>query len=217
MKHVIILNASPRKTCNTAQLLQQAQKGAESVGATTEYINLYDLKFTGCRSCLACKRRGMQRNKCYWPDDLSPLIEKILHSHAVIIGTPVYMGGPSAHFHALYERLGFCTLSYDDRSSYLNRPVNVGLLYTMNAPRNYYESAMRPIFQPIEQGYKHLLKGQVEVYACCDTLQVPDYTQYNMAIFDPTHKQEEHKIQFPKDLQHAFEMGKELTEIEGID
>ena len=212
-KHVILLNASPRKSCNTAQLLQQAQKGAEAAGASTEYINLYDLKFTGCRSCLACKRQGMHRNKCYWPDDLSPLIEKILNSHAVIIGTPVYMGGPSAHFHALYERLGFCVLSYDDRSSYLDKHVNVGLIYTMNAPRTYYEAAMRPAFQPIEIGYKNLLRGQVEVYAACDTLQVPDYSKYNMAMFDATHKAQEHQTQFPKDLQHAFEMGKRLTEI----
>ena len=51
MKKVIILNASPRKNWNTAKLLQEAQKGAESAGATTEFINLYDLKFTGCRSC----------------------------------------------------------------------------------------------------------------------------------------------------------------------
>ena len=51
----IIINASPRKNWNTAQLLKQAQKGAESVGAETEYVDLYDLSFTGCRSCMACK------------------------------------------------------------------------------------------------------------------------------------------------------------------
>ena len=48
----IVLNASPRKNWNTAQLLKAAQKGAEDAGAETEYIDLYDLSFTGCRSCL---------------------------------------------------------------------------------------------------------------------------------------------------------------------
>ena len=33
MKKVIIVNASPRKNMNTAQLLKEAQKGAESVSA----------------------------------------------------------------------------------------------------------------------------------------------------------------------------------------
>ena len=45
----IILNGSPRKNWNTAQALQSVQKGAESVGAETEYIDLYDLTYTGCR------------------------------------------------------------------------------------------------------------------------------------------------------------------------
>ncbi len=35
---VIILNASPRKNWNTAQLLKSAQKGAESTGAECEYV-----------------------------------------------------------------------------------------------------------------------------------------------------------------------------------
>jgi hypothetical protein len=57
----IILNGSPRKNWNTAQVLKSAQKGAESVGAETEYIDLYDLSYTGCRSCMACKRKGAIR------------------------------------------------------------------------------------------------------------------------------------------------------------
>lgn len=36
----IILNASPRKNWNTAQLLKSAAKGAESAGAEVEYIDL---------------------------------------------------------------------------------------------------------------------------------------------------------------------------------
>ena len=212
MKNVIILNASPRKNWNTAQLLKEAQKGAQAAGAETEYIDLYDLHFTGCRSCLACKRKGMQRNKCYWKDDLSPLIDKILQAHAVIIGAPIYMGVPTAHFHALYERLGFCVLSYDDRSSYLEHPVNVGIIYTMNAPQAYYETHMKPLLLPAENGYKALLKGKVETYASCDTLQVTDYTQYNMAMFDAAHKQQVHQEQFPKDKQAVFELGQKLAQ-----
>ena len=40
---VMLLNGSPRKNWNTAQVLKSAQKGAESVGAETEYIDLYEL------------------------------------------------------------------------------------------------------------------------------------------------------------------------------
>ena len=58
----VIINAGPRKNWNTDLMLKEAQKGAESVGAETEYIDLYSLNFTGCRSCLACKLKGAQRN-----------------------------------------------------------------------------------------------------------------------------------------------------------
>ncbi|MDD6559795.1 MAG: NAD(P)H-dependent oxidoreductase [Lactimicrobium massiliense] len=51
----IVLNASPRKTWNTAKLLKSAAKGAEDAGAQVTYIDLYDLNFTGCRSCMLCK------------------------------------------------------------------------------------------------------------------------------------------------------------------
>ena len=66
----IVINASPRKTWNTAEIMQAAQKGAESVGAETEYFNLYDLVFKGCRSCLACKLKTNTKGKCYYKDDL---------------------------------------------------------------------------------------------------------------------------------------------------
>ena len=85
----IILNASPRKNWNTAQLLKEAQKGAEAAGYEVEFINLYDLNFTGCRSCLGCKRAGIDEPcKCYIKDELSPVLEKIYTSDHLIIGSP---------------------------------------------------------------------------------------------------------------------------------
>ena len=57
----IILNGSPRKNQNTALMLKSAQKGAAEAGSETEYIDLYDLSFTGCRSCLICKLKGKDR------------------------------------------------------------------------------------------------------------------------------------------------------------
>ena len=71
---VIILNSSPRKNNNTAKMLKEVKAGAESKGHTVEYFDLYDLNFTGCRSCLACKVKDGRRNHCFFHDDLSPII-----------------------------------------------------------------------------------------------------------------------------------------------
>ena len=48
MGTVIAINGSPRKTWNTAMLLEHAIKGAESAGAKTEIVHLYDLDYKGC-------------------------------------------------------------------------------------------------------------------------------------------------------------------------
>ena len=57
---VYAINRSPRKKGNTITLLQKALDGVkESIKdqeIETKIINLYDLNYTGCKSCFACKR-----------------------------------------------------------------------------------------------------------------------------------------------------------------
>ena len=205
----ILLNGSPRKNWNTALMLQQAQKGAESVGAQTEYIDLFDLSYTGCRSCLACKRKGAERCKCFWKDDLSPVIDRIFAADALIIGSPIYLGDITSQVRGLIERLHFCALSYDDYANYFTGRVDVGVILTMNAPKAYYNLAYKKKAREIAQSFK-VLNGDVEVYACCDTLQVNDYSKFSMAGFSEAHKKEMREKQFPRDLAYAFDMGARL-------
>ena len=206
----IILNGSPRKNWNTALLLKEVQKGAESVGAETEYIDLFDLTYTGCRSCMACKRKGGERCHCFWKDDLSPVIDRIFDADALIIGSPIYLGDITSQVHGLIERLHFCALSYDNYSNYFTGKVDVGIILTMNAPKPFYNLAYRKKAKEVAQSFK-ALNGSVEVYACCDTLQVTDYSKYNMASFNEKHKKEMRAKQFPQDLEKVFQMGKRLS------
>ncbi|WP_455537807.1 flavodoxin family protein [Terrisporobacter sp.] len=206
----IILNASPRRNSNTAQLLQSAQKGAESVGAETEYINLYDLNFTGCRSCMACKRKGADPCKCYWKDDLSPVLERIFEADTILIGSPIYLGDTSSHFHALLERMDFVTLSYNDYSCLFKGKLNVGIFLTMNAPKQYYEEVYRFKLQDQIDAFERF-GGSVKVYPCFDTLQVKDYSKYEMGAWNEQNKKEVHEKEFPKNLKDAFNIGAELS------
>ena len=56
----IVLNASPRKTWNTAKLLKSAAKGAEDAGAQVTYIDLYDLNFTGCPAACSVREKAFR-------------------------------------------------------------------------------------------------------------------------------------------------------------
>jgi multimeric flavodoxin WrbA len=204
----IILNASPRKNWNTAQLLEEAKKGAEQAGAETEIFNLYNLNFTGCRSCLACKRAGIDEPcKCYWKDEFSPVIDKIYAADRLIIGSPIYYGEPTGVLRQAIERICFPAMSYNTHSSLLNKNMDVAVILTMNVNRDFYEKyyaeRIETYFMPFE-----FLNAKAGIFPVYDTLQVMDYDKYEIKCFSEEHKKTVHAEQFPHDLEMAFQIGK---------
>ncbi len=206
----LVLNASPRKAWNTAKLLKSAAEGAKSAGSEVEYIDLYDLNFTGCRSCMLCKRKGAQRCHCYWKDDLSPIIDKIFRADVLLIGTAIYLGRPTSRYFEVLERLHFCSLSYDDYSNYFTGRVNVGLFVSMNASKEFYDKLYKDAFEGYARELQ-MLNGEVCLCPCHDTLQVADYSKYNMAGFDAERKKLSREKNFPRDLENAYQIGQRLV------
>lgn len=141
MKKVIIINASPRKNFNTVEVLKSNEKGAQSVGAETEFINLIDIDFKGCISCFACKRKGKSLGGlCAVKDGAREILEKIINADALIIGSQIYDFYPTGMFRNLLERMLFAGGSYmiDENGRYelnLKKKIPVGLIYTMNATK----------------------------------------------------------------------------------
>ena len=207
----LVLNASPRKAWNTAKLLKSAADGAKSVGSEVEYINLYDLSFAGCRGCMLCKRKNVERCHCYWKDDLTPIIDKIFQSDTLLIGTPIYLGRPTSRYFAVLERLHFCSLSYDDYRNYFTGTVRVGFFVSMNATKELYDR----LYRDACEGYAkelEILNGEVCLYPCYDTLQVSDYSRFDMASFDEGKKKLSRERNFPKDLENAYQLGRRLAQ-----
>lgn len=54
----IVLNGSPRKNWNTASLLKEAAKGAESAGTETEYIDLYGVPIPAAEAVLPARSKA---------------------------------------------------------------------------------------------------------------------------------------------------------------
>ena len=220
MKKVIILNGSPRKNFNTAQLLKEAQKGAEQTGAETEYFNLYDYNFLGCRSCFACQRKGSTTNGiCAIKDDIRPILEKCVNADAIIIGSPVYFSYPTGVFRSFLERLLFANHTYmvDKENGgcqrRLNRNIPTGVIFTMNCPENWAKDINYDILMGESvNNLKHIM-GYAEVLYSYDTKQFADFSKYNCDLFDENHKNEVQQTQFPKDLEKAFDLGKRLVEM----
>ncbi len=206
----IAINGSPRKGWNTETLLKEALRGAQSSGAETKVVQLYDLNYTGCRSCFGCKRKGAQSCHCVIKDDLSPVLDEILEADALLLGSPIYFGSITGQMVSFLERLQFPLFSYDDYGRLFDGKVNAAFFYTMNAPSEYYKGSMAEGLQPRLAMLK-FLGGEVEAYASCDIYQFDDYSKYHAVGFDAVHKKKVRDEQFPKDMAAAFEIGHRLV------
>lgn len=206
---ILAFNGSPRKTWNTATLLNKALEGAASQGATTELIHLYDLKYKGCISCFACKTiGGKSYGKCPIQDDLAPIFKKVEEADAIILGSPIYLGRVTGEMAAFMDRLLFQYEVYSEPiESLFGKKINTGFIYTMNAteemvktygmdkPIEFNEFAMRIVF------------GASETLLSFDTYQFEDYSKVVATMFDAEAKAKRRAEVFPIDCQKAFDMG----------
>ena len=135
MKKIIIIDGGPRKTFNTASMLQKIAEGAASVSEEIEVktVRLYGMDYKGCMSCLACKVKDKAVNVCKFRDDLTPVLEEVAQADGLVMGSPIYFSEVTAQLRAFLERLIFPWLSYNDYSLTAPKRIPVILTYTMNA------------------------------------------------------------------------------------
>ena len=98
MKKIIIIDGGPRKTFNTASMLQKIAEGAASVSSEIEVktIRLYDMQYRGCMSCMACKLKDRVSNVCKYKDALTPVLEEIAQADGLVMGSPIYFSEVTA-------------------------------------------------------------------------------------------------------------------------
>lgn len=210
--NVIAVNGSPRKTWNTATLLRKALDGAASAGAQTEMIHLYDLKYKGCISCFACKRKGGALGRCAMRDDLTDILEKVSRADVLLVGTPIYYMNITGETQSFLERLFFSGMTYNSGYN-ITFPgkLSSGFIYTMNVPADTME---RMGYTVLFERYKYLLErlgGPSEILVSNDTYQFDDYAKYEASMFNEEHKARVRAEQFPVDCGKAFEMGTRLA------
>ena len=206
---IIAVNGSPRKNWNTHILLNHALEGAQSVGAQTELVNLYDLDYKGCTSCLACKiRGGKSLGHCAVNDELKPVLDRIDKSDGLILGSPIYMMDISAMTRALLERLIYQYANFDDNSKpYFTGNLKTGFIYSMNAP-------VGDFINSISQKYETILSWNFEyrgTVASAEALQVNDYSKYHLSGFNEAKRKERREKVFPYDCQKAYDLGKAIA------
>lgn len=98
MKKVVILQGSPRKEGYCAQICQVMMQGLEPLQVTV--LDVCDQNIAPCNACDACAHsRG-----CILSDDMQKVYDLLSSADAIVLASPLYFGGISAHLKALVDR-----------------------------------------------------------------------------------------------------------------
>ena len=97
---ILAITSSPRRGGNSERMLDEAVKGALSVGARVEKAALCDFKIAACVECYGCARTG----RCVVNDGFQKFYADFLAVDRIILATPVFFMAASAQAKALVDR-----------------------------------------------------------------------------------------------------------------
>lgn len=213
---IYAINGSPRKKGNTATVLQHVLDGAKKADNTveTEMIHLYSYRYTGCKSCFACKLiGGKSYGFCALKDEITPVLEKIIKADAIVLGSPIYFGEVSGMMRSFEERLLFPFLTYTEHhDSIAPKKLRTAFVYTMNVPEKMMGEMKYPEYLQRMEGYVgHIFGSPSRVLYVNNTMQFSDYSKYLCTMFSAEEKARYREEHFPIDLANAEAMGAELV------
>lgn len=99
-KKVLIISASPRRGGNSDYLCDQFMHGAQKSGHEVEKIFFHDKRINYCQGCGACYNTG----KCVQKDDMVEILNKMVETDVLVLGTPVYFYTMDAQLKTLIDR-----------------------------------------------------------------------------------------------------------------
>ena len=79
MKKIMIIDGGPRKTFNTAKMIEAFTAGAKEADETTEvkHVRLYDINYYGCVACMACKVKNSKFTEyCAYKDGITEVLKE---------------------------------------------------------------------------------------------------------------------------------------------
>jgi multimeric flavodoxin WrbA len=110
MAKVLLINGSPRAKGNTRLALEEVARTLGEEGVDTEIVNIGKGAVQGCIACGMCGREG----RCTFRDDLYSGILRIVKEgiDGLVVGSPVYYGGPNGSLCALLDRVFYSLGAY---------------------------------------------------------------------------------------------------------
>jgi len=106
----LLINGSPRENGNTFRALSEVAATLNSEDVQTEIISIGKQAMQGCIACGWCGRNG----KCTYNDQVYMKVMRAVKDgiDGLVIGSPVYYGGPNGSLCALLDRV-FYSLGHE--------------------------------------------------------------------------------------------------------
>ena len=100
---VLLINGSPRAKGNTFTALQQVASTLNEEGIDAEIIHIGQQAVPGCIACAMCGRTG----RCTFHDQPYYQVLRAVREgiDGLVVGSPVYYGGPNGSLCALLDRV----------------------------------------------------------------------------------------------------------------
>lgn len=147
---VCIINGSPRRNGNTAELLKPFRERLLQLGTEIDDIFLKDYKVRPCLGCYACQNISGEYG-CVQKDDAEEIWRQIGETDLLVLATPIYSWYCTAEMKALMDRHYALNKYYGSGQGQLIPRLSVALLTTHGYKDEYAN-------EPFETGIRRLCK-----------------------------------------------------------
>ena len=103
MKKILLINGSPNEQGCTATALEEIAGELIQLGVETELLYLGRKPMTDCIACFQCQTKG----KCVFNDQVNDIGARMNEFGGIVVGSPVYYGGPTGRLTSFLDRLFF--------------------------------------------------------------------------------------------------------------
>lgn len=103
MSKVLFINGSPNENGCTSTAMDEVIRVLNENGIETEKLWLGKKAMPDCMACFSC----MQKGKCVFDDQVNDIGARIDEFDGIVVGSPVYYGGPNGRLTSFLDRLFF--------------------------------------------------------------------------------------------------------------
>lgn len=215
MKKIFIIDGSPRKNMNTAQMVEKFTEGVKSANADIEikHIRLYDYDFHGCYACMLCKMKNSKFHEyCGRKDGISDVLKEAAYADGIVFASPVFYADLNAQTKAFIERFTYPWLNYSKGFIYSpksNRPS--AIIYTMNTDKDN-QQMLEQMYQRNDYLFTTCSFEKPERILAVSTKQVKDYSKFEFTDEWAKAHDQWHDEHFPQELQNAYDAGRRMAD-----